>query len=207
MRASMPRLIALGLVWMLGFACHQSAVKATAQEVAAIVPPQGASEGLSRPLSSRTSRGEALLAAIAAWLSENFQLPATKELPAIVLVPQARMLALRHRETVSNEEPGGSPAASGEESGSIVGLYDALRRTIYLTEGWHGDTPVEVSVLVHEMVHFLEDVGRQTFECPQAQERLAYAAQERWLALSGHSLEKDFEVDAFTLLVRSSCLY
>lgn len=207
MRASMPRLIAPGLVCMLGLACHQSVEKAVAQEVAPIVPPQAASQGPPPPSRGRTRRGEALLAPIAAWLSENFQLPATKELPAIVLVPQARMSSLRHRQTVSNETPGGSPATSGEESGSIVGLYDPLRRTIYLAEGWHGDTPVEVSVLVHEMVHFLEAVGQRTFECPQARERLAYAAQERWLALSGHSLERDFEVDALTRLVRTSCLY
>ena len=114
------------------------------------------------------------------------------------------MTELRYRGNVS---PISSPAASGEEPGSIVALYDPLRRTIYLANGWRGDTPTEVSILVHEMVHFVQDSAGETFECPQARERMAYAAQERWLAISGHSLAQDFDVDPFTLLVRSSCMH
>ena len=65
----------------------------------------------------------------------------------------------------------------------------------------------EVSVLVHEVVHHLQTSAKLTYECPAARERLAYAAQEKWLGLFGRSLESDFEIDAFTLKVSTMCGY
>lgn len=35
----------------------------------------------------------------------------------------------------------------------------------------------------------------------------AFAAQERWLGMFGSDLVKEFELDPFTLLVRTNCLY
>jgi hypothetical protein len=78
-------------------------------------------------------------------------------------------------------------------------------RTIYLPKTWTGDTPVELSILVHEMVHHLQNLAGMTFACPGAREKLAYAAQKDWLALFGHDLFTEFETDAFTLLVRTEC--
>ena len=86
-----------------------------------------------------------------------------------------------------------------------VATYDPLTRTIYLPEGWTGTTPAELSVLVHEMVHDLQNVARTRFPCVEASEELAYAAQERWLGLFGRTLMKDFEIDPFTLLVSTRC--
>jgi len=207
MRSLMPRLILLGLLGLVcsfAVASPQSGEKAVAEGRAAVLPQTEAGNDPPQPANGKPNQDKALLEMIAAWLAENFELPAAKTFPAIVLVPQARMTELRYRDSVS---PSGSPAVSGDAPGSIVALYDPLRRTIYLANGWRGDTPTEVSILVHEMVHFLQDVAGETFECPQARERMAYAAQERWLAISGRSLAKDFDVDAFTLLVRSSCMH
>ena len=35
----------------------------------------------------------------------------------------------------------------------------------------------------------------------------AYTAQERWLGLFGHSLEQDFELDGFSLLAKTRCMF
>ena len=69
------------------------------------------------------------------------------------------------------------------------------------------DTPAELSVLVHEVVHHFQNVLRLKYECPQEREKLAYIAQDRWLALFGHSLESDFHMDAFSLLVKTQCFW
>jgi len=50
-------------------------------------------------------------------------------------------------------------------------------------------------------------VLRLKYECPQEREKLAYIAQDRWLALFGHSLESDFHMDAFSLLVKTQCFW
>ena len=57
------------------------------------------------------------------------------------------------------------------------------------------------------MVHHLQNVGKLKFECPQEREQLAYKAQEKWLGLFGRDLLSDFEIDRFTLLVSTKCMY
>ncbi len=67
--------------------------------------------------------------------------------------------------------------------------------------------PRDVSVLVHEMVHHLQNVGGQKFDCPEAREKTAYEAQERWLAMFGLSLQDELNIDPFTVLVKGMCKY
>jgi len=45
------------------------------------------------------------------------------------------------------------------------------------------------------------------YECGQASEELAYAAQDAWLRMFGRDLAGDFEIDPFTLLVSLRCIY
>jgi len=90
------------------------------------------------------------------------------------------------------------------ESGTIA-LYDDEARTIYLPTGWTGATPAEFSILVHEMVHHLQNSAGAGFECPEAREKMAYESQARWLAMFGSDLAAGFGIDPLTLLVRTSC--
>ena len=66
-------------------------------------------------------------------------------------------------------------------------------------------TPAELSVLVHEVVHHIQNLLSLKFECPQQRERLAYLAQERWLGLFNRSLASDFELHPLSLLVKTRC--
>jgi hypothetical protein len=146
--------------------------------------------------------GQPLLAMIEAWLAFELDLPRGKPDPRIELVPAAKIAALRYQGFFPNS---GQPAAPPE--GGIVAVYSDATRTIYLTEGWSGTTPAELSVLVHEMVHHLQNVGGLKYQCPQEREKLAYIAQERWLGLFGRSLERDFELDGMSVLVRTTCFH
>jgi len=143
----------------------------------------------------------ALMTAIVLWLAANFGLPPTSEHPRVEFVPPATITALRYS-GISGSQPN-SPAGQRE----IVAVYDDATSTIYLPEGWSGNTPAQLSVLVHEMVHHLQNRGKLKFECQRAREKLAYQAQEQWLQLFGHDLERDFEIDPFTRLVISSCYF
>jgi hypothetical protein len=67
-----------------------------------------------------------------------------------------------------------------------------------------GKTPAELSVLVHEMVHHRQNVGQLKFACPQVREELAYKAQNGWLGLFEHDPEHDFQLDGFSILVKTS---
>jgi uncharacterized protein DUF6647 len=79
-------------------------------------------------------------------------------------------------------------------------------KTIFLPATWAGTTPAELSILVHEMVHHLQNVAKLKYDCPAAREKLAYQAQDRWLKRFGQDLEKEFEIDMLMLLVTSACM-
>ena len=148
----------------------------------------------------------ALLTTIALWLSINFSLPASHDHPRVEFLPATEIIALRYGSLVSRGAHVGN-ALDQPSPRDAVSIYDNATRTIYLPKGWIGNTPAELSILVHEMVHHLQNVGKLKFECPQEREQLAYKAQEQWLNLFGRDLLRDFELDPFTLLVITKCGY
>jgi hypothetical protein len=151
---------------------------------------------------------QTLLVVIATWLSINFGLPTTHEFPNVEFVSPAKIATLRAGGLVFAGGQNLAPTAPidvSPESG-VVAVYEDRTRTIYLPNGWTPASPAEVSVLVHELVHHLQNVAMDTFECPAAREKVAYAAQNEWLKLFGSDLEQQFEIDAMTALVRTSCM-
>ena len=152
------------------------------------------------PAHEGSARAEGLMSSIVNWLAATFDLPPIREAPRIEFIQPASMAQLRYRGSVGNQ---GRPLDMGRD---IVALYDDTKRTIYLPKGWTGVTPAEQSLLVHEMVHHLQNVGKLKYECPEAREKLAFAAQEQWLELFHRTLAGEFKLDPFTLLVRTSCL-
>ena len=60
-------------------------------------------------------------------------------------------------------------------------------------------------MLAHEMVHHVQNLAGLTYDCPEARERPAFAAQQAWLARAGSDLAEAFGIDALTLLLRTSC--
>jgi hypothetical protein len=150
-----------------------------------------------------------LLTAMEAWLAFQFDLPTVERQPHIELAHPGRIAALRYQGLLSgsgreNAPNGGSDLTSERD---IVAVYSDEAQTIFLPEGWTGTTPAELSILVHELVHHVQNVAGLKYACPQEREKIAYAAQERWLGLFGHTLEHDFELDGFSLLVKTRCLY
>jgi len=154
---------------------------------------------------------ETLLTAIVTWLSIGFGLPVNYDHPRVEFVSPATMNAVQFRGRVPLHSHGarGAESQPGHQTSprEVEALYDDASHTIYLPEGWSGKTPAEVSVLVHEMVHYLQNVAGLKFECPQARERLAYAAQNQWLARSGRNLMDEFELDGLTVLLRTKCMH
>jgi hypothetical protein len=116
------------------------------------------------------------------------------------------MIAQRYKPLLPAERADIATAQGDTAGSNTVALYNDDTKTIYLPDGWAGRTPAELSILVHEMVHHLQNIAKLTHECPQAREKLAYEAQDKWLALFGTSLEREFGVDGFTLFAKTGCL-
>ena len=152
----------------------------------------------------------ALLTAVVTWISANFDLPPDYNHPSIKLVPAIEITFLHYkaftaaqqRELLHLQAERTAPSTGRE----AVAVYDDSTKTIFLPNTWKGETPADLSVLVHEMVHHLQNVAHKKYECAGAREELAYAAQDKWLKLFGHDLISDFEIDAFTLKMSTACL-
>ena len=102
-----------------------------------------------QPLASDTQsmeqqhfRPQTLLTALETWVSGQFDLPAIHEHPSIEFASPAKIMSLRFTGLLS--DPGAQVApndrASSAQPDTIAIYYDATR-TIYLPEGWTGDTP------------------------------------------------------------------
>ena len=52
----------------------------------------------------------------------------------------------------------------------VVAVYHDATRTIFLSDAWTGASPADLSVLVHEMVHHLQNLAGLRYECPAARE-------------------------------------
>ncbi|MBR0718744.1 DUF6647 family protein [Bradyrhizobium liaoningense] len=144
---------------------------------------------------------------IVAWLSQNFDLPASKEHPTIELASSSRLAMMRATDGALSQNPAGNDLLNGLSQRQVVALYDNKSKTILLSEDWTGTSPADQSVLVHEMVHHLQNLAGLKFECPRAREKMAYLAQAKWLERFDLSLEHEFDVDLFTVVISSACIY
>ena len=152
---------------------------------------------------------QTMLATIVTWLSVNLGLPAIHELPSIEFVSPEMMQIARRRATELGEAPSlrtDKPAQPGRDP-EVEAFYDDARQTIYLPKSWTSESPADLSVLVHEMVHHVQNVAGLKYPCPEAREKPAYAAQKKWLAQSGRDLMDEFDLDPMTVLVRTNCMH
>jgi hypothetical protein len=117
-------------------------------------------------------------------------------------VRYSRLAALQPH-LYASESGRSTPPDVGQD---VNAIYDDHTRTIYLLEHWSSARPADVSVLVHEMVHHLQNLAGEEFMCPQEREKDAYKAQRTWLSLFNRTLEQEFNVDPMTVLVRTNCL-
>jgi hypothetical protein len=147
----------------------------------------------------------ALTASLATWLSGAFEMPIPSELPKVMRVSSDILIEMRYGGLALDKS--GETATQGAYSGAadILAVYDDRTRTVFLSDDWTGRDPGEISVLLHEMVHHLQNLAGGKYSCPGEREKLAYEAQARFLGLFGQSLEGVFTLDPMTLLVRTTC--
>lgn len=147
-----------------------------------------------------------LLSVLMAWLVATSDLPATDETPQIAFVEVSEMAEARRRRVALR--PGQDGSDLREHAGrSVHAFYEDATRTIHLARTWRADSPAEVSILVHELVHHIQNAGGLEYPCAAARELPAYRAQARWLETFGMDLGRAFDLDPMTLLVRTRCMH
>ena len=149
------------------------------------------------------------MTAIVVWLSANIALPPSYDHPRIERMSSIEMTSLLYQGALGAQRRETTTVENRDQADlrrQVVSLYSVATKTIYLTPEWTGRTPAELSILVHEMVHHLQNVAHTAYACPLEREKLAYEAQEKWLNLFGRSLSSEFELDQFTVLLATACM-
>jgi hypothetical protein len=139
-----------------------------------------------------------LIKVLLVWISGVTGLPVGEGQPSIRLEAPASIQAFVNPQ---------QSRLAGARVEHVMAYYDARREQIVLRRGWRADNPFDVSILVHELVHFMQDEAGRRYPCPGAREKEAYAAQEAWLQSQGIDLfDNDvLPINRMFVLVVTSC--
>lgn len=92
-------------------------------------------------------------------------------------------------------------------SHSVVALYDRDTATIYLPANWDRTRTYDRAMLLHELVHHVQEFNRIASRCAAERERQAYDLTVKWLAAQG--IADPYAVlntDELTIAIFSMCV-
>lgn len=135
----------------------------------------------------------ALLLSIFVWLGINTDYDVLVPIPQIVFEEQvdlhSKWLAGYTEElkaagnTISKDDPA--------YNSKIEAFYDTRTQTIHLTNDFDTSNIRHQEYLVHEVVHYLQDISGKEFQCPAKKEEEAYAIGTKWQKEHGGTEWKD----------------
>jgi hypothetical protein len=88
----------------------------------------------------------------------------------------------------------------------VTALYDRKTHTVYLDKGWQPDDLRNQSILLHELVHHVQESHQFPYPCMAAREGAAYSLQVKWLR--EHGVADPFSllnINEITILLASAC--
>ena len=130
-----------------------------------------------------------ILISLMLWLSVNTPFNTNHELPKVTFLPQEELNHLFYGEHKI-------------EGNKLYGMYSLETDTIILPNTWDPNKPWDLAVLLHEMIHYLQDMNEMEFNCVQEMERDAWPIQQFYLK-KVH--DYDWDYDAMWYMVISTC--
>ena len=130
-----------------------------------------------------------ILTALMIWLGANTPFQTDHPLPTVIFLSQEKMEQMFYGD---NEY----------EPDSLHGMYNKEESTIILSDDWNRNDPWDLSVLVHEMVHYLQDQNNMVFPCNAEMEKMSWPIQQFYLK-KVHNFDWDY--DGLWFLVISNC--
>jgi len=109
-----------------------------------------------------------ILTALMIWLGANTPFNTNHDIPNILFVTQDQMEEMFYKG--DNKMPN-----------TLHGLYDKESDTIILSEKWDRRKPWDMGVLLHEMIHYLQDQNKMKFNCTAEMEKDAWPIQQFYL--------------------------
>jgi hypothetical protein len=130
-----------------------------------------------------------ILTALMIWFGANTPLQVNHELPKVIFLQQATMEQMFYGDTEYQAD-------------QLHGMYNQDLDTIYLQDDWDSKSAWDMSVLVHEMVHYLQDMNNLEFNCTAEMEKDAWPIQQKYLK---DQHDYVWEYDGLWYMVISTC--
>jgi hypothetical protein len=117
-----------------------------------------------------------------------------QEPPSICFVSLGRLFKIYHGDGGALNEP------------QIGAIYSTETHKVYVLESWNANDLRDRSALLHELVHYLQQLNNVKAPCLAANEPQAYHLQLDWLREQGIQDPYTFlDIDEFTILLSSQC--
>ena len=129
-----------------------------------------------------------IITALLIWLGANSDFNVNMDIPMVVFLPQDQM-EQRYFGDIENH-------------GELHGFYDIEKNIIILPNTWDRRDPWDLSVLLHEMIHYVQDQNETEFNCTAEMEKDSWPLQQKYL-LEIHNFKWDY--DKLWYLMVSSC--
>ena len=108
------------------------------------------------------------VAAALIWITASMGMDGRLEAPNVVRLTQEELNA------------GSQHAGLLGEQYFVHGQYRPAENTVYLREDFDLQNPYHRSVLVHELVHYIQDIRNIHYDCQAMYEEEAYRLQAQW---------------------------
>tara|TARA_Y100000389_G_scaffold141626_1_gene139548 strand:- start:85 stop:501 length:417 start_codon:yes stop_codon:yes gene_type:complete len=129
-----------------------------------------------------------IITALLIWLGANSDFNVNMDIPVVLFLPQDQMEQRYFGDT--------------ENHGELHGFYDIEKNIIILPNTWDRRDPWDLSVLLHEMIHYVQDQNETEFNCTAEMEKDSWPLQQKYL-LEIHNFKWDY--DKLWYLMVSSC--
>ena len=129
-----------------------------------------------------------IITALLIWIGANSDFNVNMDVPMVVFLPQDQMEQRYFGDT--------------ENHGELHGFYDIEKNIIILPDTWDRRDPWDLSVLLHEMIHYVQDQNETEFNCTAEMEKDSWPLQQKYL-LEIHDFKWDY--DKLWYLMVSSC--
>ena len=94
-----------------------------------------------------------------------------------------------------------------KSNGNILGIYDQNTNNIYLNSiirTW--DKDIQNSILIHELVHYMQFQNNTPYTCLGELEKDAYRVQSEWLIKHGRKdVYEELEISPLWMLIITGC--
>ena len=129
-----------------------------------------------------------ILTALLLWIGANSNYNTDVPVPTVIFMNEQEMNQAYYK----GQEP----------VGELHGFYHLEQDIIILKDTWDRHNPWDLSILLHEVVHYVQDINEIQFQCNMEMEQMSWPLQQEYL-MEVHNFEWDY--DGLWHLMVSNC--